>query len=355
MKKERKRVTGHGFRTKKEAEIAMKQKYDELLRGDYVEPSKMTCSQYLNDWMKHKQNLGRSTRMNYESNIKHHIVPAIGALKISELTPLLLQNFISDMRSKGLSEGTVKKIYNIIHTSLNQAVKLNLIPKNPASYIDKPKVKHEEMKVWTVDQVKQFIRVGGEKQGDSDTVKYRHFLACLIALHTGMRQGEILGLRWKDIDFESKLLRIQQILEHDGKGFKSGAKSKAGNRTINLPDDLVEALKERRLQQEQEKEHAQELYQDLDLVICTKVGTQVPPSDLYQVWKRLIQKAGLPHIRFHDIRHTHASILLMQGVHPKVVSERLFHSSITLTLDTYSHLMPSMQADATKAFNDLLK
>jgi integrase len=163
---------------------------------------------------------------------------------------------------------------------------------------------------------------------------------------TGMRQGEILGLRWQDVDFESSKIYITQTLSHDGSEFMVGAKSASGIRSVTVDPQTIERLLKHKRIVENEKGLAEGVFIDKGLVICTSTGNQLLPRNLMREYKNILSKADIRKITFHDLRHTHASLLLKQNVHPKIVSERLGHSSIKLTLDIYSHLMPNMQKEA---------
>jgi integrase len=185
--------------------------------------------------------------------------------------------------------------------------------------------------------------------------KSRYSIVFLLAIYTGMRQGELLGLRWSDIDFEKRTIHIQQTLSHDGKELRPHAKTKSSIRSVAISQETISALKKHRNLIKQEKMFLGSEYRDHDLVICTSLGTPVNPRHINKVWDHFLKKIDVPKITFHDLRHTHASLLLKQGTHPKIVSERLGHSSIQMTLDTYSHLLPNMQETAAQGLDQMLK
>ncbi len=168
-----------------------------------------------------------------------------------------------------------------------------------------------------------------------------------------MRQGEILGLRWKDIDEENRTISIVQTLSHDGKELSAGAKTDSGNRQISIDENTLGKILKLKHRTKVETVANRPLYNDLGLVICTSVGTPLSPRNLNRSFDSIIQKAGIRKIRFHDMRHTHASLLLKQGVNPKIVSERLGHANVRITLDTYSHLLPNLQKDTADEFGKL--
>lgn len=336
-----------GFKTKKEANTALAETLNEVNKGTYVEPSKILFSDYLNQWLHDKQiNIMPSTYSNYRWLVDKHINPYLGNVELSKLNPMIIQKFYNDLVLKGsLAQENIQKIHSLIKDSLNKAERWGLISKNVASLVDRPKAYKKEMSVWTIEEVKEFLIAAKDD---------RLFVAFILAISTGMRQAEILGLRWKDLDTEDSSISIVQTLSHDGKTLKTGTKTKAGMRKVHLPLETLQILQKHKRLIELEKKQNSPLYTDNDLIVCTTVGTPVIPRNLMRSYYRLISNAKLTKIRFHDLRHTHATLLLKQGVNPKIVAERLGHADIRITLDTYSHLMPSMQKEATAEFGKLL-
>jgi integrase len=222
----------------------------------------LVYSEYLTDvWLKNKSDLGCQTLKNYLSYINLHTTPSIGHYSLAKLNPIIIQNLITDLKRKGLADGTVKRIYSI----------------------------------------------------------------------------------------------IQQTISHDGKELRPQAKTKTSIRSVAISPETIAALKKHRNLIEQEKTFLGSEYKDHDLVICTSLGTPVIPRHINKVWDHFHAKIDVPKITFHDLRHTHASLLLKQGTHPKIVSERLGHSSIQMTLDTYTHLLPNMQEAAASGLDQMLK
>lgn len=194
------------------------------------------------------------------------------------------------------------------------------------------------------DEIHRFLKVA---KG------YRYYQVYLLALTSGMRQGEILGLRFKDIDEDNSTLAVVQTLSHQGKVLSVGAKTSAGNRRIALDDKTLNSIIKVKQKYKLEKLEAGPLYNDHDLVFRTTIGTPVSPRNILRTFYTIIEKAGVKKIRFHDLRHTHASLLLKQGVNPKIVSERLGHANVRITLDTYSHVLPNLQKDTAEEFGRL--
>jgi integrase len=216
-----------------------------------------------------------------------------------------------------------------------------------AAFADnKPKVKRKQVDVWNEVEARGFLKFVAE-------AKSRYYIAFHLSITSGARQGEVLGLRWMDCDLERKIISIRQSLSHDGKEFGL-PKTESSIRSISIDNDTVEALKQHRKLIEREKELALSMYIDKDLVVCTNIGTQCHPRNLERAWKKLRNDAKMRKITYHDLRHTHASLLLKNSAHPKVVSERLGHSSIQITLDLYSHLFPNIQEDAATGLGQLL-
>lgn len=342
----RKRKKQRGFKTKKDAEKALALIEAEVFKGTYFEPSSIHFKDHLYEWFKVKKNsINIQTAQVYENYLNNRIIPVLGHVQLSQLTPMLLQNYVSNLKEEGLASATIKKIYNIIKGSLDYAVNMELLPSNPAKKIQLPKDKKKEMKVWDIDEIRAFLKIAS---------KDRLYPAFHLAITTGMRRGEILGLRWKDVDLDKGILYVRQTLSKDGKRFLSGAKTESSVRSIKLSNETIAVLRKHKARVAKEKLQLGPDYVDYDLVVCTSKGTPVNPENLKKTYERLIKEADVPKIRFHDLRHTHATMLLAQGVHAKVISERLGHSNIKITLDTYSHVLPNMQEEAANQIDALL-
>lgn len=267
-------------------------------------------------------------------------------IHINKSNPMIIQGLYNKLtKRKALSDENIQIVHTLINDSLKKAERLGLIARNPAALVDRPKAVKKEITLWDVAEVRQFLKCA-KKSG-------RYYIAFLLALTTGMRQGEILVLRWKDVDFENGCVRITQTLSSDGKELLPYTKTKSGSRTIDLPEKAVTALKRHWLFIRGEREEAKS-YKNLDLVVCTGLGTPTHKSNIRRVFKSIIKKAEVPKIRFHDMRHTYATLLLLQGVNPKIVSERLGHADVRITLDTYNHLLPSMQKETALQFGKML-
>lgn len=342
----RKQKKKRGFTSKKEAESALTKLLSEVHTGTYVEPSNLSYGEYLENWFNTKKySVGIQTAKVLKGYLNSRIIPSLGNIKLAKLTSLHMQNYVNSLRDEGLKRGTIEKIIKIIRNSLEHAIDLELITKNVAAKTKLPKSDKEELTVWNEQEVQLFLKVAQES---------RYSVAFHMALVTGMRQGELLGLRWKDVDLEKGHLTISQTLSHDGKTFLLGGKTKSSLRKILLPASTIAKLKKHRAVVLKEKLSQGEEYHDNDLVMCTPSGTPINPANVRRSLNDLIKKAAVPKIRFHDLRHTHATLLLAKGVNVKVISERLGHSNIKITLDTYSHVLPTMQEDAVNKIEEIL-
>lgn len=309
----------------------------------------LTVGDYLERWLKDvEETVRRSTFEGYEYAVRPHIAPALGRLKLKDLTPAHLRSFYRDRLDSGRAPATVHKLHVVLHKSLKAAVADGLIPRNAAAGLKLPRITREEIDPLTEDQARLLLET---VSGDRLEALY------VLALHTGMLQGELLALKWDDVDLERGVLRVRRTLTHADKAFVLGEpKTKNSRRTIRLTSGAVDALQAHLSHQLREIEEMGSLYQPGGLIFATETGTIINPSNLRnRSFKPLLKRAGLPPARFHDLRHTCATLLLGRDVNAKVVSEMLGHSSISITLDIYSHLLPDMQEKAAKALEEALK
>jgi integrase len=334
----RKQVRRRGFKTKREANDALIILQREVQVGEYVQLNNQSLGEYLKYWLENVRILEVEETSYYNNMLylKNHIAPRLGHIKLQELNPVICQKFINEMHQKGYARNTIDRVCTMIKLALDTAVSYKYIKENLMRKVRLPKKEKKEMKVWTVEQANQFLNV---------TQNRRFFVVYGIALLTGMRKGEILGLRWKDIDFEKKTITVRQTLTNYGKTLKIGTKTIAGDRTISIPNILIKILKRQHEEFKKFKLNTKE-FVDLDLVVFNlKNGKTVFPANLTKSYAKDVERAGLPHISFHSLRHTHAT-MLMREVNVKVISERLGHSKIGVTLDVYSHVLPNMQQEA---------
>ena len=309
----------------------------------------LTVGEYMDRWLTDvRDTVRQSTHERYEHAINPHITPALGRIKLKDLTSAQVRWFYRERLDSGLAPATVHKMHVVLHKALKAAVSDGLIPRNAAADLKLPRIIREEIDPLNQKEARRLLEAAG---GDRLEALY------VLALNTGMRQGELLALKWEDVDLERSVLRVRRTLSRRDNAYGLGEpKTKKSRRTIRLTAGAVEALRAHLSRQLGEMERLGSLYQPGGLVFATTTGTIINPSNLRnRSFKPLLQCAGLRQIRFHDLRHTCATLLLSKDVNPKVVSEMLGHTSVSITLDIYSHLLPDMQEKAAKALEEALR
>lgn len=346
----RKQILRRGFESKQVANDEMIRLKAEILENEFLDLTHMTYGKYMEEWFQErKSRLQASTFETHSIFYRNVIKPRLGLLKLQQIAPMQIQKFVNDLvNDTSYSGHTIHLIFRIVSASLKKAKILKLIKDDPSIGITLPKIKRKEINVWSLDQINFFI---------SEAKKIKRLTRCyigfLMSIFTGMRQGEILGIRWKDIDFESQTIFVRQTLTQNAE-IKAGAKNEASVRSIHIPSKLVDELRTHRKQILEEKLLLGSSYTDLDLVICTKGGNPMIPRNFRKEFYNLTEKIGLPKIRFHDLRHTHATILIQQNVNVKLISERLGHADIETTLNTYSHVLPDMQKSVSDKLDKII-
>jgi integrase len=337
---------------KKDARAHEAKKKRELESGVSLEHSNVTVDEYLDNWLKvsAKPRLKDRTYQDYKEYLDRYVRDKIGKIKLSKLKPLDIQAIYTSMLKAGLSPRTVRYTHSILSSSLKQAMKWQILPNNPATLVDLPQNHRKEMMVLSLQESKRFLQFA-----ESD----KWFVIFSLAISTGMRPEEYLGLKWKNVNLEKGTATIERVLVWNRKGggwTMQEPKTSKSRRTIPLPLSVIRELKKHRLSQLEYRLKIGKAYQDSDFVFTTEIGTPILLSNLRRRhFKPILTEAGLPEkLRLYDLRHTCATLLLMEGENPKVVSERLGHSSVVITLDTYSHVLPSMQAEATNKIEQLL-
>ncbi|SOC44460.1 site-specific integrase [Ureibacillus acetophenoni] len=334
-----------GFKTKKEAEKILTEFKNDLFKGTLIIPSKIQLSDYITKWLRaNEYTYADQTFRLYEGVINNHINPFLGNVIISKIKTQHIQGFIKNLYEKELKVPTIIRILGILTTCLNSAVNEGLIRENAATKVKKPTKHPKEMKFWNVDHILSFLKTA------KDDPLYMVFF---LAIMTGLRRGEILGLRWKDVNFDDQVLSIYQTVDNTGR-IKMGTKTLKSTRTIAISDKTVEELKKHKQIVESRMEELEIFYGDLDVINCTSKGTPLSPRNVNRSFKRLVKKAGVPDIRFHDLRHTHVALMISQNEPVKLISERLGHSKINITMDTYGHILPTMQQEAANRLDDTL-
>jgi integrase len=303
-----------------------------------------------------KSTIRPSTYAAYTQHVECHIVPHIGTTKLAKLTGAQVNALYAKLAEtgardgkKGLSPMTIHHVHACLHKACKDAVRWGRLARNPLDAADPPRKSGDgtkEMKTWTKEQLRQFLgSVADDRLG-----ALRHTIA-----FTGMRRGEALGLRWSDVDLENGRLAVRRALIPTNRDVVvSEPKTAKGRRVIALDPATVEALKAQAMRQLDEQNQWEEGWIDTGLVFTRESGEALDPESVSRFWRQAVKKSMLPTIRLHDLRHTHATLALQAGIHPKVVSERLGHATVSITLDTYSHAIPAMQEEAAALIADLV-
>lgn len=329
--------------TKKDAQALLNKLLREKDMGTLLETSRESLNDYLDRWLSAaaKPRLRASSYDDYERLLKYYIRPELGATPLQKLTALNIQAVYAGMTARNLSPRTVQYTHRILRNALEQAVKWRLLIYNPAQHVELPKQERREMHFMTDEESRRFLTAARTSL---------HYAFFTLMLSTGLRPSEALALRWQDVDLNRHALRITRtVRRHGGVWLFDEPKTKKSRRVVDYPVSLNEVLLEHRVKQT-------ELIGEGELVFSSLEGTPLHEKNmLTRYYRPLLKAAKLPEkMRLYDLRHTHASLLLLAGVHPKVVSERLGHSSVVITLDTYSHIVPSMQREGADKLDAVL-
>ena len=323
-------MTFRGTRPEAEAEYARLR--NQRAQGIELGGEKLRVADYLDRWLRDYASVNTKprTEKGYRQIIDGHVKPVVGSMPLGKLRPLHIQRIISTALGTGVSKKTAQNIYRCLFESLRHAVKWELIGRNPAEAIDPPRPPRFQAPALGVDDVERLMEAA-DAAGIGALVK--------TAVMTGLRQGEVLRLRWEDVDLDRGALAVRE------------SKSAAGVRAIALSPATVVLLRKHRRQQAEDRLRAGPAWHDETLVFATTLGT--PIQTIRRSWAKVVKLSGV-RVRFHDLRHAHATLMLKQGIHPKIVQERLGHSRIEVTLNTYSHVLPGLQAEAAAALDRVL-
>ena len=359
----RQQTRRRGFPTQRAAQAALNKVLQDLEERTYVPPSRQTLASFLTvDWLPAIETTVRpSTFDSYARNIRNHVAEhAVGSLPLQKVDAAALNRLYADLlagRRSGrpLSARTVAYVHVILHRAFRDAIRWDRLVRNPADSADPPRPgkKHRStMRTWSADDLAAFLTI---------TAGHRLSAAWWVLGTTGMRRGEVLGLSWEAVDLDAGMLSIRRTLvttqarrAGDPGMAWSEPKTDKGWRSVALDDATVAALRAHRARQLQERLAAGAEYDDQSLVFCTVLGKPIHPKTLSWYFGQAVTAAGLPQIRLHDLRHTHATLALKAGVHPRVVQERLGHANVGVTLDTYSHVSMPMQAEAARLVAGLI-
>lgn len=349
----RKVVTVKG--TKKDAEKKLAELVHAAHQGTLTPPTSHTVESYLAYWLEHfARHKSARTYENYSEYCRNYLVPGLGSIPLDRLRPADIQGLYTRLlvsggtkHGQGLSSTTVANAHRVFKGALRRAVQWQIIAKNPAEAVTPPSPAERPPKVLSAEQVAQVL----------DAATPHLYRAVLIAACCGLRRGELCGLRWGDVNFKRSLISVQQTLVRVRPGtyeFKA-PKTRAGKRTVVMPQILAQALTAAREDLEETRERLGTSYNPQDLVICRPDGRPVDPATLYSTFQKLLVRLNLPRVAIHDLRHSHATMLLEAGVHPKVVADRLGHEDPSITLRVYSHVSESIQREAADRTDDVFR
>jgi integrase len=313
-----------------------------------VTSERQTVEKFLEGWLETvKASVRIRTHLRYEQYCRLHLAPYIGKLPLGRLSAQHLQRLYADRRAAGLSATSVAHLHAVIHKALGQAAKWDIIPRNVADLVEKPRMETPEMKTLSPEQARSFLDAARDDRLEGLWV---------LALNTGARQGELLGLKWDAIDLDRGTVQIRASLQRvSGRYIFAEPKTARSRRQILVTESVIAALRRHRSAQLEERLRAGSAWCDYDLVFSDRYGQPILATELTRgAFYPLLARAGLPKVRFHDLRHTAASLLLGRGVHPKIVADMLGHSTIAITIDLYSHTTPAMHRQAALALEAVL-
>jgi integrase len=334
----RRQKTKRGFTTKGEAQSAAALLTTQLQTGEYIEPNKTRFEDFFKDFIDnhYKTKVAPSTSLRAEVVLRNHIGPELGHYQLQDLKTVQLDKFYSKKLKEGLAHSYIRMMHDLINMVLDKAVMWELVPKNVAKNAEPPKRKKTKFDVWTLKELETFL----------EGIKHiRYYPLYLLAAHTGLRKGEVIALRWKDLDIEKGFIHVTRSFTFDNfKPTFSVPKTESSIRKVKLPLSVVKEMKKYKANKKEEHLALGIPFNEEDLMFTTRTGNPVMPSQVQKDFDKWIKKLELTPIRFHDLRHSHATILILElNVNIKAVSERLGHANIKMTLDTYSHVLPQTE------------
>lgn len=334
--------------TKRDVQARLKPLQEDAATGLPVHSQSPQLKEYMRDWLDAiRPGLRPKTFASYEGVTRLHILPMIGDIRLERLAVGDVARLLQLKQHQGLSPRSVRYIGHVLRNALNKAVRWGIVGRNVASLADLPREVHKDVRVLSPDEARRLVEAA---RGD------RLEALWILSVSTGLRLGEVLALRWNDVDLNRRELRVTKALQRQtGRGLVvTEPKTRRSRRTIIIPILVAERLRRHQAQQELDFQAAQAPYGEDGLIFTSTSGAALDSSNVARSFKRLLQRAELSSIRFHDLRHSCASLLLAQGVSPRVVMETLGHSRISVTMDTYTHVMPALQRDAADAMDRAL-
>jgi integrase len=345
----------HSYKgTKRQAQVECARLISAVQSGTYLEPSKTTLAQFLDRWLAHiKTQVSPRSHERYCELARKNLVPLLGAVYLNNLRPERISAAYSNALTHGRRDGagglsprTVHHMHRLLKQALGQAVSWEILNKNPAASVDPPRVERSTMQTYDINQTAELI------EAMRDT---RMLMPVLLAALNGLRRGEAAALRWRHVNLVTGQMSIVESVEVTAAGVRYKEPKGGHARTVALSPIMIEELRAHRVRQAQELLKVGAIVTEDTFVVAQADGSPLKPTSITHEWVRLLAKTALPRIRFHDLRHAHATHLLANGVHPKVASERLGHSKVGITLDLYSHVLPNMQTDAVARVDEALQ
>ena len=346
----------------KEVQQKIREILTQINNDSYINPSKLTLEEWLETWLKtyQKNSLKETTYNNYVTLTQRHIIPYIGKMQLCKIKTIQLQELYNKLEQngrvvrresqnqpKGLSAKTVRNIHSILYSAFEAAIRVGIIiNQNPAKYCALPKNEHKEMVILQLDMLDKFF---------AEAMKTDYFSLYYLDLSTGLRRGELLGLKYSDINFETGVLNISRQLQRiNGELVTSSLKTKNSKRSIQLPDETLEVLKEHKEKQIKLGLLPENGYIDDKFIFCSPLGTPLDPDSARKMLKRILKRAELPEVRFHDLRHTYSALALQNGVDIKTLQKDLGHHSAAFTLDVYGHITLQMEKQKAEKIGNFL-
>jgi len=347
-------------KNKTEAETLLALFIAEITKNEYVKPDKMTVEEFLNKWLKDyaEGSVEATTYKRYQALIKKHAIPNIGRHKLAEIKPVHVVTLFNKLRKDGsrldgkpgaLSGTTCLQLYRILHKAFETGVKWQVIQKNIINGVDAPRKEDHELTILDEEQTKKMLALVAKEAP-------HYSLITQIAVLGGLRRSEILGLRWKDVLFDSNAVMVNQTVHYikGGELLIKGTKTKKSKRVVPMPEALMTQLKQYKAAQNKKRLTMGDMWQDNDLIITGWNGKPFHPDNVTSWFKDFMRRIKLPEVNFHSLRHTSCSLLISRGADVKKVSARLGHSGTQITQDTYNHLFESHKREMGEALADLM-
>jgi integrase len=333
--------------SKREANSMMHKMINEMDEGLRVKKSPITVGQWMDQWVSlYLVNVEETTIVGYKGKIKNYIKPYLGKILLQSLRTEHVQKMINDMLARGLSPKNARETFNNLNAAMKKAHVLKMVRENPCMAVELPRVKRYHANVYNVQTMKQVLSVAEGKD---------IYLIVFLALMTGMRRGELLALRWDNVDLDKKVIKVRSnMVRGENAPVIKEPKTESGIRDLVIGDDVVHVLKQAKIQYLKDRMEQGPLFQDLGFVIRQKDGSPFTPDALTRKWRRFIDENNLPSIRFHDLRHSNATALIQAGINPKVVQQRLGHADVSTTLSIYTHVLPEMDEEAAATLDKII-